>query len=233
MEDKKDSLENNVSQNDPAVSEPVGSDNPQADSGLSGTTKNNAKKPLTPKEKRDHIISEVASWAIIIGIALILATLITKFIIIKAEVVSSSMCDTLKVNDVYLGNRLSYVFGDPERGDIVFFKYPDNEEEIFVKRVIGLPGEKLEIKDGLVYINDSETPLEEPYLKETPDKEDFGPVTIPEDGYFMLGDNRNFSKDSRAWNQFYVTDDELLAKAWLRIWPPFSIVEHHDYEEEN
>ena len=183
------------------------------------------------KLTKQKVISEIANWAIIIGVALILATLINKFVIIKAEVISGSMEDTMQIDDVYLGSRLSYVFGDPERGEIVFFKFPDNEEETFVKRVIGLPGEKIEIKDGKVYINDSTEPLYEPYLKETPRKEDFGPVVVPEDSYFMMGDNRNHSSDSRAWNTFYVTRDELLAKAWLRIWPPFHLADHYDYEE--
>ena len=183
------------------------------------------------KLTKQKVISEIANWAIIIGVALILATLINKFIIIKAEVISGSMEDTMQIGDVYLGNRLSYVFGDPERGEIVFFKFPDNEEETFVKRIIGLPGEKIEIKDGKVYINDSTEPLYEPYLRETPRSEDFGPVVVPEDSYFMMGDNRNHSSDSRAWNTFYVTRDELLAKAWLRIWPPFHLADHYDYEE--
>lgn len=183
------------------------------------------------KLTKQKVISEIANWAIIIGVALILATLINKFVIIKAEVISGSMEDTMQIDDVYLGNRLSYVFGDPERGEIVFFKFPDKEEETFVKRIIGLPGEKIEIKDGKVYIDDSTEPLYEPYLKETPRKEDFGPVVIPEDSYFMMGDNRNHSNDSRAWNTFYVTRDELLAKAWLRIWPPFHLADHYDYEE--
>ena len=189
--------------------------------------KDSKKEPLT-KEK---VIREAASWAIIIGIALILATLINSFLIIKAEVISGSMLDTLQIDDVYLGNRLSYVFGDPERGEIVFFKNPDKEEETFVKRIIGLPGEKVEVIDGKVYINDSDKPLDEPYLKEKPDKEHFGPVIVPEDGYFMMGDNRNHSSDSRAWKTFYVTRDQLLAKAWLRIWPPFKLAEHYEYEE--
>lgn len=183
------------------------------------------------KLTKQKVISEIANWAIIIGVALILATLINKFVIIKAEVISGSMEDTMQIDDVYLGSRLSYVFGDPERGEIVFFKFPDNEEETFVKRIIGLPGEKIEIKDGKVYINDSAEPLYEPYLKETPHRENFGPVVVPEDSYFMLGDNRNHSSDSRAWKTFYVTRDELLAKAWLRIWPPFHLADHYDYEE--
>lgn len=199
---------------------------------VSADSENKESASESKKLTKNKIISEIANWAIIIGVALILATLINKFVIIKAEVISGSMEDTLQIDDVYLGSRLSYVFGDPERGDIVFFKFPDNEEETFVKRVIGLPGEKIEIRDGKVYINDATEPLYEPYLRETPRSEDFGPVVVPEDSYFMMGDNRNHSSDSRAWNTFYVTKDQLLAKAWLRIWPPFHLADHYDYDEE-
>lgn len=199
---------------------------------VSADSENKESTSDSKKLTKNKIISEIANWAIIIGVALILATLINKFVIIKAEVISGSMEDTLQIDDVYLGSRLSYVFGDPERGEIVFFKFPDNEEETFVKRVIGLPGEKIEIRDGKVYINDAAEPLYEPYLRETPRSEDFGPVVVPEDSYFMMGDNRNHSSDSRAWNTFYVTKDQLLAKAWLRIWPPFHLADHYDYDED-
>ncbi|MBQ6090392.1 MAG: signal peptidase I [Lachnospiraceae bacterium] len=199
---------------------------------VSADSENKESTSESKKLTKNKVISEIANWAIIIGVALILATLINKFVIIKAEVISGSMEDTLQIDDVYLGSRLSYVFGDPERGEIVFFKFPDNEEETFVKRVIGLPGEKIEIRDGKVYINDAAEPLYEPYLRETPRSEDFGPVVVPEDSYFMMGDNRNHSSDSRAWNTFYVTKDQLLAKAWLRIWPPFHLADHYDYDEE-
>ena len=199
---------------------------------VSADSENKESTSESKKLTKNKVISEIANWAIIIGVALILATLINKFVIIKAEVISGSMEDTLQIDDVYLGSRLSYVFGDPERGEIVFFKFPDNEEETFVKRVIGLPGEKIEIRDGKVYINDATEPLYEPYLRETPRSEDFGPVVVPEDSYFMMGDNRNHSSDSRAWNTFYVTKDQLLAKAWLRIWPPFHLADHYDYDED-
>ncbi len=86
----------------------------------------------------------------------------------------------------------AYWFNDPERGDIIIFEYPDNEEEWFIKRVIALPGETVEVRDGKVYINNSTTPLDEPYIKEEP-VEDFGPYTVPKDGYFVMGDNRNNS----------------------------------------
>ena len=84
--------------------------------------------------------------------------------------------------------------------------------------MIGLPGDKVQIIDGTVYINDSETPLDEPYLPEPPEG-DYGPYYVPEDSYFMLGDNRNWSKDSRFWTNTYVKKEKVLAKAIFRYYP--------------
>ena len=89
------------------------------------------------------------------------------------------------------------------------FKFPDDESQLYIKRVIGLPGDKVQIIDGKVYINDSETPLDEPYLPEPPEG-DYGPYYVPEDSYFMLGDNRNWSKDSRFWTNTYVKKEKVL-----------------------
>ena len=124
----------------------------------------------------------------------------------------------MSVGDRVIGNRLAYTFGDPQRGDIAIFKFPDDESQLFIKRVIGLPGDKIQIINGLVYVNDSAEPLEEDYLPEEPTG-DFGPFYVPEDSYFMLGDNRNYSKDSRLWENTYVKRDKVLAKAVLRYFP--------------
>lgn len=164
-----------------------------------------AKEPLT-KEK---IIKEALSWVIILIMAFILAQIITTFLIMKAEIISGSMMNGLIKDDHMVGNRLSYVFGDPKRGDVVFFEYPKSDlslgkageiSTVYVKRIIGLPGEKVEIIDGEVYINDAPVPLDEPYLAEPPEKKSFGPYYVPDDCYLMLGDNRNYSLDSRYWN---------------------------------
>ena len=125
---------------------------------------------------------------------------------------------TISVGDRVIGNRLAYTLGDPQRGDIAIFKFPDDESQLFIKRVIGLPGDKIQIINGLVYVNDSAEPLEEDYLPEEPTG-DFGPFYVPEDSYFMLGDNRNYSKDSRLWENTYVKRDKVLAKAALRYFP--------------
>lgn len=128
------------------------------------------------------------------------------------------MKNTIMIGDRIFGNRLAYQFQEPERGDIVIFKFPDNEKEIYIKRLIGLPGDEIIIRGGLVYLNGSEEPLDEPYILGPPSG-DFGPYVVPEDCYFMMGDNRNNSNDSRFWEQSFVTEDEILAKAFLRYYP--------------
>ena len=113
---------------------------------------------------------------------------------------------------------------DPERFDIVIFKYPDDESKLFIKRVIGLPGEKVQIKDGKVYINDSEIPLDDSFVPEKP-RGSFGPYEVPENSYFVLGDNRNHSKDSRCWKSTsFVTFDEIVGKAVIRYYPSVKLL---------
>jgi signal peptidase I len=131
------------------------------------------------------------------------------------------MENTIMPADNILGYRLSYIKEGPERGDVIFFYFPDDETQKFVKRVIGLPGEKVTIKEGKVYINDSEVPLDEPYLKETWIR-GAGPYefVVPEDGYFCMGDNRNSSHDARYWVNTYVMKDKIIGKA-IYIYYPF------------
>lgn len=181
------------------------------------------------KEKFDWK-KELRDWLIIIVAAFALAWAITHFVIIKTEIISGSMIATLNVDDHVVANRLSYVFSDPQRGDIIFFAYPDDETKTYVKRIIGLPGEKVEIKKGKVYINDSETPLDEPYLHEKPVKSDWGPYQVPENSFFVMGDNRNVSIDSRYWDNKFVRKDQIYGKAWFRYRPNITLIKSADYE---
>ena len=225
------------------------------------------KKPINWKK-------EILSWVIIIAIAFALALLITEVIIMKAEIVSGSMIPGLRVDDHVIGNRLAYLFSDPERGDVIFFEYPKSYKElydidpeltycqdrelgdkepqyhkdssVYVKRIIGLPGEKVEIKKGKVYINDSEISLDEPYVNGTP-KGSYGPYYVPEGCYFCMGDNRNNSSDAREWDNNiddpsdpdynpdrfrFITKDKIYAKAALKTPPDMHWVEHYRYENE-
>lgn len=165
-----------------------------------------------------NIQREILEWALALGAAVLLALFLTQVVFINAQIPSSSMEKTIMTGDRILGYRWSYSNSSPQRGDIVMFYFPDNEEEIYVKRVIGLPGEKVQIVSGLVYINDAEVPLDEPYVNGLPSG-DFGPYYVPEDSYFMLGDNRMYSLDSRKWKNTFVKEDKIIGKAVFRLFP--------------
>ena len=168
------------------------------------------------EEKKISAKSEIFSWIKVIVSAIIIALFVDFVIIANAVVPTGSMESTIPAGSRIMGLRLYYNFKDPERGDIVIFKYPDDEKVDYLKRVIGLPGETVEIASGKVYI-DGEL-LDEPYLDEEPTG-DFGPYQVPEDSYFMLGDNRAVSKDSRYWTNTYVRRDKIIAKAFFMYWP--------------
>ena len=169
------------------------------------------------------ILETVKEYTRIFIIVFLIIFALNKLVYINAVIPSESMQDTILKGDRIIGNRLAYMWNDPERFDIVIFKYPDNPSEIFIKRVIGLPGEIVEVKAGKVYINGSEEPLDDSFCPEDPEG-DFGPYQVPEDCYFMMGDNRNNSLDSRYWKNHYVEKEAILAKASFRYWP-FSRVE--------
>ncbi len=169
-------------------------------------------------EEKTSVGKELFQWVLVIIGAVILAFLIDTFVIVNAQIPSGSMENTIMTGDRVFGNRLAYKFSDPKRFDIIIFKYPDDESQLFIKRIIGLPGETVEIHDGNIYINGSDTPLEDVDIKE-PMEGSFGPYTVPEGCYFVMGDNRNNSRDSRYWENTFVSEDEILGKAVLRYWP--------------
>lgn len=160
---------------------------------------------------------EILSWLMVIVISLGAVWLIHNFIIFPVRIPSESMENTIMVGDRVMTYRLSYLFDDPERGDIIVFRFPDDETQDYIKRILGLPGETIEGKDGYVYIDGVK--LEEPYVKELLDS-DFGPYTVPEDSYFMMGDNRNVSEDSRFWDMKYVHRSKIKGKALFK-YPQF------------
>lgn len=179
-------------------------------------------KELTPAEKKALMKKEIIDWVVTVIIAVVIAVGINKFIVVNAKIPSASMETTIMTGDRIYGNRLAYLKNDPKRGDIVIFKAPDDESVLYIKRVIGEPGDTLIIIDGKVYINGSEEPLDESaYVNGTP-KGDFGPYEVPEGAYFMMGDNRNNSLDARYWNNTYLYRDKILGKAWFRYYPKFS-----------
>ena len=138
-------------------------------------------------EKLSNNTKEVLSWIITFALAIGAAFLIKNYLIINADVPTGSMENTIMPGDRLIGNRLAYKKEGPKRGDVVIFHYPDNEEELYVKRVIGLPGETVDIDNGQIYIDGAETPLQENYLKETWTVAT-GPYhfEVPEDSYLVM-----------------------------------------------
>lgn len=163
--------------------------------------------------------AEIISWIQILVTAACIAFVLNTFIIANSKVPSGSMENTIMTNDRVIGFRFSYWFSDPKEGDIAIFRFPDDESIYYVKRVIGLPGDTIDITDGKVYKNGSETPLDEPYLKEEMFPEEDMHFEVPEDSYFMMGDNRNFSYDARYWDNTFVHRDKIIAKVQFRYWP--------------
>ena len=178
---------------------------------------------MSKPDVKNSIWKELWEYIKMIIFVVAVVLVVNNFLLINARVPSESMENTIMTGDRFFGNRLAYLFDDPERFDIVVFKYPDDESQLFVKRVIGLPGETVEIKDGKVYINGSQTPLDDSFTPETPTG-DYGPYVVPEGSYFMLGDNRNHSGDSRFWKQPYVEKEKLVGKAIFRYFPGIKIL---------
>lgn len=175
--------------------------------------------------KKDfNLLSEILSWISVIVIAAIIALVLNNFIIANSRVPSASMENTIMTNDRIIGLRMAYLFSDPQRGDIVIFKFPDDEKVYYVKRIIGIPGDTVDIINGKVYLNNSKTPLDEPYIKEAMLPEAPMHFEVPDGGYFCLGDNRNSSKDARRWINTYVHKDKIIAKVVLRYFPNIELL---------
>lgn len=183
---------------------------------------NNEKKPKKSKAR------ETVEFFLPIIIAVIIALVLRTFVFANAVVPTGSMLNTIQEGDRIIANRLAYTNDDPERYDIILFYYPDDESQIFVKRVIGLPNETVQIVNGVVYVTktDGETiQLDDSFVTTEQAYGDFGPYQVPENSYFMLGDNRNKSKDSRYWVNTYVQKDKIIGKVAFRYYPSIGKVE--------
>ena len=141
---------------------------------------------------------------------------------VRVRVDGYSMTPTLQNGEYILVNKLAYKMGEPQRGDIVVFVFPIDPHEDLIKRVIGLPGEKVSVHDGKVMIND--VPLDEPYIAAAPLYN--GDWVVPDGQLFVLGDNRNESKDSHQW--LYLPMENVVGKAVLIYWPPpeWQVINH-------
>ena len=158
-------------------------------------------------------------WIAIVAGALIVALVVKTFLIQAFFIPSLSMYDTLDKGDRVLVNKLSYRLHEIHRGDIIVFErpegVPDNGIKDLIKRVIGLPGETIESRDGRVYVDGK--PLDEHYLAEGVTTVNLDRQTIPEDHVFVMGDNRGNSEDSRVFGP--ISDDLVVGRAFVLVWP--------------
>ncbi|NLI20203.1 MAG: signal peptidase I [Clostridiales bacterium] len=154
-------------------------------------------EPSQAKKKKD-VKKEILSWILTLGSAVVIALLIRTFLFEPIRVDGQSMCDTLQNNEIMFVTKPEYLLGEPQRGDVVICKYPGRTEN-FVKRLMGVPGDTIEVRDNVVYRNGEA--LDEPYL--TPDRNNDGfsmdPMMLGDDEYFVMGDNRDNSHDSRNY----------------------------------
>lgn len=174
------------------------------------------------------IIKELLGWLVFIFIVVAASWLVVTFVGQRTQVSGSSMETTLSNGDQLIVDKISYRFRDPKRYDIVVFPYKYEENTYYIKRIIGMPGETVQIVDGEVYI-DGEL-LGEHYGNELMVNPGLAadPITLGDDEYFVLGDNRNNSQDSRASNVGVLHRKDLLGRAWIRIWPfsKFGVIRH-------
>jgi signal peptidase I len=192
------------------------------------------------KEERGGILSFFRELPGLILVAFVLALLIKTFLVQAFFIPSASMVPTLEIGDRVLVNKLVYDFGEPQRGDIIVFEDPNAQavdrgffesiwdwlteglgfataqQQDFIKRVVGVPGDELEIKEGAVFINGER--IEEPYLAR-PGTDTYGPVTIEPDRVFVMGDNRPNSSDSRSLLG-QISYEKIVGKAFVLLWPP-------------
>ncbi len=174
----------------------------------------------TKEEEAEHNVARtIFSYLMVVAAAAVAAVSINYFVIFNAHVPTTSMVPTVNVDDRLIGFRLAYAFSTPKRGDVIIFNhkcYDVSDEEILIKRVIGMPGDTVEVASGQLFINGEQ--FEENYLAE-PMQGNYGPYTVPEDSYFVMGDNRNVSDDARFWDSTFVNKDEIIAKAILKYYP--------------
>lgn len=176
-----------------------------------------------------EIIKELSGWLLYIVLIIALTWTVVTFVGQRTEVNGSSMETTLSDKDQLIVDKMTYRFRDPKRYDIVVFPYQYQDNTYYIKRIIGLPGETVQILSGMVYIDGMR--LDEHYGNEIMENPGIAeePLTLGEDEYFVLGDNRNNSSDSRASDVGLIHRKDLIGRAWIRVWPLSQIgVIHHE-----
>ena len=179
------------------------------------------REELDDKKKRTRAIArEILSNSLFLLVVLILTLLIVKYVGQRTVVVGDSMETTLQNNDNLIVDKITYRFKDPQRFDVIVFPFEYKDETYYIKRIIGLPGETVRIdNEGVIYINDQR--LEEDYGAEVIKDPGmaYGGITLGDDEYFVLGDNRNHSSDSRTPSVGLIKRDAIIGRAWIRIFP--------------
>ena len=176
-----------------------------------------------------EIIKELAGWLLYIVLIIAFTWFVVTFVGQRTEVSGSSMETTLSDKDQLIVDKMTYRFRDPKRYDIVVFPYQYQDNTYYIKRIIGLPGETVQILSGMVYIDGMR--LDEHYGNEIMENPGIAeePLTLGEDEYFVLGDNRNNSSDRRASDVGLIHRKDLIGRAWIRVWPLSQIgVIHHE-----
>jgi len=181
--------------------------------------------PRAKKSSTGSVIWETLQTLVLAGLLIVF---FRTFIFQNFVVEGSSMVPTLIQGDRLIVSRLSYFLGEPERGDIIVFQYPYGPERDFVKRIIGKPGETIAIQNGQVFINGKPLPPEDYVQNKSSDT--IAPVTLGDDEYFVMGDNRTGSSDSRSWGP--LQKHFIIGKAWLIYYPfkHFKFLQHPDIE---
>lgn len=191
--------------------------------------KHTKKKAIEKSEKQEvSKLKEAISFMTPIVIALIIAILLKTFIFANAVIPTGSMINTIQEGDRIIASRLAYINEDPKRYDVIIFHYPDDESQLFVKRIIGMPGETINIKNGIVYITDANgntTEARSDFVTNCVPTGDFGPYTVPLGSYFVMGDNRNDSWDARYWKKKNVEKKKIIGKVKFRYFPNPSKIE--------
>lgn len=183
--------------------------------------KNNTAKNGEEKQKKSKL-REAISFMTPIVVALIIAIFLKTCIFANIVIPTGSMLNTIQEGDRIIASRLAYINDEPQRYDIIIFKYPDDETQLFAKRIIALPGETIEVKNGIVYITDkngNKSTARTDFITNCIPTGNFGPYTVPLGSYFVMGDNRNDSWDSRYWDNKTVKKGKIIGKVKFRYFP--------------
>lgn len=171
------------------------------------------------RRQKETLWAEVKSFFCYLAVTVLSILFLIIFVIQRADVYGDSMEPALKDGDILLVDKLSYRFSDPKRFDVIVFSYRYQKGRYYTKRIIGLPGETVQIKEGAVWINGEklEKDVSSEPIKKPGRAEEI--ITLGEDEYFVLGDNRNDSSDSRDTDVGNIKRDDIIGRIWFKIWP--------------